>query len=127
MIPWRRKQLSLGEQGERLAAKALKKAGYKILERNAKLGRFEIDIIAREADTVAFVEVKTRRTGEPIRPEDNVGWVKQRHIASAADFWIRRNGNDATYYRFDIVSIVLPEHGPPEIEIFRDAFRRAGC
>lgn len=124
---WRRKpRLSLGEQGERLAAKALKKAGYKILERNAKLGRFEIDIIARDADTVAFVEVKTRRTGDPIRPEDNVGWTKQRHIALAADQWIRRHGDDATYYRFDIVSIVLPEDAPPEIEIIREAFRGIG-
>lgn len=124
MIWWRRKpRLSLGEQGEQLAAKALKRAGYKILERNAQLGRYEVDIIAREADTVAFVEVKTRRTGEPIRPEENVGWTKQRHIVNAADQWIRRHGDDKTYYRFDIVSVILPEDGPPEIEIIREAFR----
>lgn len=120
---WRRKPLSFGERGEQLAAKALKKAGYKILERNAKLGRYEIDIIAREGDTVAFVEVKTRRTGDPIRPEDNVGRTKQRHIANAADLWIRRHGDDRTYYRFDIVSVVLPDDGPSEIEIFREAFQ----
>lgn len=123
MIFWRRKRLSLGEQGERIAAKALKRAGYKILERNARLGRYEIDIIAREGDTIAFVEVKTRRTADPIRPEDNVGWKKQRHIASAAEVWIRRNGDDATYYRYDIVSIVLPEDAPAQIEIIREAFR----
>lgn len=122
---WRRKRLSLGAEGERLAAKALKRAGYRILGRNVKLGRYEVDIIAREGDTVAFVEVKTRRTGDPIRPEDNVGWTKQRHIASAADQWIRRHGDDHTYYRFDIVSIVLPEDAAPQIEIIREAFRSA--
>ena len=124
MIFWRRKRrLSLGDQGEQLAERALKKAGYKILERNAELGRYEIDIIAREGSTVAFVEVKTRRTGDPIRPEENVGRQKQRHIATAADIWIQRHGDDKTNYRFDIVAIILPEGGPPQIDIFRDAFR----
>lgn len=122
----RRKPRNLGEEGEHRAAKALRKAGYKILERNAKLGRYEIDIIAREGDTVAFVEVKTRRSSEPVPPEENVGWQKQQHINRAADIWIARNGDEGTYYRFDIVSVVIPEEGKPRIEIFQDAFQAPG-
>ena len=119
---FRRKPVPLGTRGERLAAKALRRAGFKILARNARLGRYEIDLIAREGDTTAFVEVKTRRTGEPVRPEDNVGPAKRRHIQTAARIYADRENDPEMYYRFDIVAVVLPEHGKPQIEILRDAF-----
>ena len=54
LFAWKRR--SFAQRGEDLAAKHLKRSGYKIVERNARLGHYEIDIIAREGDTVAFVE-----------------------------------------------------------------------
>lgn len=119
---WFRRPRSFGARGEDLAAQYLRKQGYRILERNARLGRYEIDIIAREGDTVAFVEVKTRRTANLVRPEANVNRTKREHILKAAHVYMDSHRDSETYYRFDVVSVVLPENGLPEIVLFRDAF-----
>ena len=113
----------LGEQGEDLAAKFLKKSGYTILDRNVHLGRYEIDIIASLNDTTIFVEVKTRRTSDPVSPEENVNQQKQHHISQAARQYISEEDDPERYYRFDIVAVVLPENGAPEIQHFPDAFQ----
>ncbi|NUM53382.1 MAG: YraN family protein [Candidatus Hydrogenedentes bacterium] len=127
IFPWRfwrrRAPKPLGQRGEDLAAKHLRRAGYRILERNAKLGKFEIDIIAREGDTIAFVEVKTRRSNSFLEPEANVTPTKQQHIRRAAAIYISRHNDPETYYRYDIVSVVLPDDGNPHVTILRDAFR----
>lgn len=121
-FPWR-KAKPLGQEGEDLAVKALRRAGYAILERNVDLGRYEIDIIAREGDTVAFVEVKTRRQDDIASPEENVTPAKRAHIARAAKIYMSRTDDTETYYRFDVVSVVVPKKGKPRISVFRDAFR----
>ncbi len=122
MFPWR-KAKPLGQLGEDLAAKTLKRNGYTILERNAHFGRYEIDIIAREGDTVAFVEVKTRRHEDIASPEANITSAKRAHVSRAARIYMSQVDDPETYYRFDVVSILLPEKGKPRITIFRDAFR----
>lgn len=118
-----KKSKPLGAQGEDAAAEALCRAGYRILDRNVRVCRYEIDIIARDKDALVFVEVKTRRTGGDIAPEANVSTVKQRHIAQAAAVYLEREELTEAWSRFDVVSVVMPEDGPPSIEIFRDAFR----
>lgn len=121
---WRKRTPEpLGKQGENIAVRHLKRAGYRILDRNVKLGRYEIDIIAREGDTVAFVEVKTRRTNTFAEPEANVNHTKQEHIRRAARTYIYRHPEPNTYYRYDIVSVVLPEIGKPAVTLFRNAFQ----
>lgn len=123
LMRWfRRPAKSLGERGEDAAAKFLKRNGFSILERNARLGRYEIDIIAREGDTVAFVEVKTRRSDSFADPEVNVDFRKRQHIRRAAHAYIARHGDDETYYRFDIASVLLPDGGAPEVTLYRNAF-----
>lgn len=113
----------LGMRGEDKAARYLGKQGYRILDRNVKLGRYEIDIIGQEGDTVAFVEVKTRGDDDGISPETNVNYEKQRRIISAARVYMSQRPDDKVYYRFDIVSVILPQKGPPTITLFRDAFQ----
>lgn len=113
----------LGQRGEDAAARYLKRQGYRILERNRVLGRNEIDIIAREGDTIAFVEVRTRKSKSGVLPEDTVGPAKQRQIRRAAKRYIDRYGDESLYYRFDIVAIIMPDDGAPEITLYRDAFR----
>lgn len=121
---WRRhKNLPVGQQGEDLAAKYLKRNRYKILDRNVRLGRYEIDIIAREGDTICFVEVRTRMDNDPVPPEDTVGPVKQRHIRAAAHYYIARHPDPNAYYRFDVVAIILPKDAKPQITLYRDAFQ----
>jgi putative endonuclease len=112
----------LGQQGEDLAVKHLKQEGFTILARNVQLGNNEIDIIAREGDTVAFVEVKTKR-GTPLTPpECNVTERKKHKIRRAAKRYIDQQHENDTYYRFDIVSIIVPDDDKPIITLFRNAF-----
>lgn len=113
----------LGKRGEDLAARFLRAQGYRILDRNVQLGKYEIDIIALDGDTVAFVEVKTRESGDPVKPEENVDREKQRRIIAAARRHITEKDDPEMYYRFDIVAVVMPKKGEVEIELFRDAFR----
>jgi len=121
--PWRRTPKPLGAQGEDAAAKFLQREGYRVLARNVRLGRGEIDIVARDGDTIVFVEVKSLRTaGDVFRPEDHVDHIKQRRLIAAAKRYMARNPDPTAYYRFDVVSVVLPERGAPEITLYRDAF-----
>lgn len=124
MMWWKRRpEAALGPEGERLAARYLQWRGYRILARNLKSGPHELDIVARRGDTIAFVEVKTRMRNETSAPEDSVGDIKQRHIKNAARHYLARQQEPHTYYRFDVVSVVWPERGKPDINHFPDAFR----
>ena len=110
-----------GTRGESLAVGVLKKSGYKIVEQNycCKLG--EIDIIAREAGVMVFVEVKTRRTDQFGDPKLAVTPKKQRKISMVALDYLKRTGQMGKSARFDVVAIrLLP--GQPEIEIIKNAF-----
>jgi len=113
---------TLGQRGEDAAVRHLKKAGYKILERNRFLGRYEIDIIAREGDTIAFVEVRTRASEDEVPPEDTIGPKKQHRIRQAARRYIDANDDESVYYRFDVVSVIMPEEGKPTVRLIRNAF-----
>lgn len=121
--PWKRTKRTLGQRGEDAAVKALRRAGYRILQRNVVYGRNEIDILAREGDTIAFIEVKTRRETGVFQPEDNVTPDKERRIIRAADYYLAKHQDPETYYRFDVVTVVLPDDGKPAVTIMRDAFR----
>jgi putative endonuclease len=101
----------LGARGEAMAARFLRAQGYRILDRNVQLGRYEIDIIAQEGDTVTFVEVKTREAVEAVRAEENVNREKQRRIIRAARQYISERDDPEMYYRFDIVAVVLSRRG----------------
>ena len=121
MWPFRQRR-SVGQQGEKLAAAHLRRHGFKILGRNVHLGRYEIDIIAREGDTVAFVEVKTRRGDAFVPPEENVTRGKRHHIRQAARTFIAEQDDPSLYYRFDVIAVVLRESGEPSLTHYRDAF-----
>lgn len=119
---WFKRSKPLGARGEDAATKYLKRNGFKILARNIRLSRYEIDIIAREGDTIAFVEVKTRTSDSFAVPEENVDARKRHHIRRAAHIYIAEHGDDETYYRFDIASVLLPEGGRAAVTLYRNAF-----
>ena len=116
------KPLSLGEQGERIAARHLRWRGYRILARNVRLGAYEIDILARESDTIAFVEVKTREAGDAVAPEENVGPEKRDHLRRAARYYRACYGHADAYYRFDVVAVIMEPRKKPVVRLFRGAF-----
>jgi putative endonuclease len=118
--------VTLGERGERLAAKFLKRIGYTILARNYTCPVGEIDLIARDGDSIVFVEVKTRASDADADPENNVTYAKRRRLTRAAKYFVmRRRAQDAPC-RFDVVAAVLPPDGKGVIEHFPDAFAPAG-
>jgi putative endonuclease len=115
--------LERGNRGEKLAARFLRKHGYKILYRNFR-GRTggEIDIVCRDGDTLVFVEVKTRTREDFGRPLDAVGREKQKRISRGALAWLRMLDNPEILFRFDVVEVIVAESGEPRIELIRDAF-----
>lgn len=115
--------LAAGRRGEDLAHRFLRREGLTVVARNyrPRAGAGEIDLIAWEKGELAFIEVKTRATGEFGMPETAVDPDKQVYVERAARDYVRRTGVDWGVVRFDIVSILLTS--PPEIRFFRDAFR----
>jgi putative endonuclease len=111
----------LGKKGEEVALRFLKKNGYRILERNyvCKLG--EIDIIAKEKDTLAFIEVKTRTSNLFGPPQLAVTSLKQMQLSKAALYFLKEKRLGEVKARFDVVAIVLGQKGE-EIELIKDAF-----
>ena len=110
----------LGKLGEDLAVNYLTNKGYQILERNWRSGHKEIDIIALIDETLAIVEVKTRKSDDYGEPDIAVGAYKQRMLIWAADAYVRFKNLNVNV-RFDIVSIVISD-GEPQIEHIEDAF-----
>lgn len=112
-----------GRRGEKEACRFLRKRGYKILYRNFKSrGGGEIDIVCRDADTLVFVEVKTRADAEFGRPLDAIGRDKQLRVSKGGVAWLRLLDNPDVSFRFDVVEILWPADGIPQCELIQDAF-----
>lgn len=109
---------TLGRRGEDRAVAYLRTCGYQILERNFRCRLGELDIIAREGDTLAFVEVRTRSHGRQGSALEAVSPTKQRQVARVASYYLTSRRLEAATCRFDVVGIT-GEH----VELVRDAFR----
>lgn len=130
MLRWLRELLApvvrrktLGSRGESVAARYLRKKGYKILLSNFHAAGAEIDLVARDGDQLVFVEVKTRRSNAINEPYRQVNHHKRRNITRAARAYLAHYKERTPSARFDVVSIVWPESGEPEIEHLVSAFQ----
>ena len=102
----------LGDAGEAAAAAHLTKAGFRIVARNHRCRRGEVDLIAEQGELLVFVEVRTRATDAFGSPEETVGFKKQQRVVLAArDFLARRRGPDRAI-RFDVIAVVDSVDGP---------------
>ena len=112
-----------GKWGEDEAAAYLEDEGYIILERDWKIGRGDLDIIALspDGDTMVVVEVKTRTEEEYQKPEEAVDKRKMRNLAIAANAYAKEFQIDKDM-RFDIISIVGKGHQVLRLEHLEDAF-----
>lgn len=111
----------VGTFGESVAVRALKNAGYKILDINYRCKLGEIDVIAREGGTLVFVEVKARRSNRFGNPKMAVTQKKQRKVSMVALEYLKRNGISDEKARFDVVAVSL-RSSQPDVEIIRNAF-----
>jgi putative endonuclease len=100
--------LSFGEQGERHAARFLRRLGYRIVARRKRLRYGEIDIVAVDGQTVVFIEVKTRRTDAGIAPAEAVNDLRRRRMSRAAVAFLKAHSLLDYPARFDIVEVIWP-------------------
>ncbi len=111
----------LGKKGEELAIRFLKRQGYSILQRNYVCKMGEMDIIAKEKDTLVFIEVKTRTSNTFGPPQSAVHQKKQEQLSKVALTFLKEKRLEAVKARFDVVAILLREKGE-EIDLIKDAF-----
>lgn len=100
----------IGKRGERLAARFLRRAGYRVVARNKHFGKNELDLVVKDKAYLVFVEVKAR-TAEGLeafvaRPAEAVDREKRQHTVSAAITYLKENPTTLCP-RFDVVEVYL--------------------
>lgn len=127
-MPTKSRSMSIGGQGEEIAAAFLKNKGYRILDRNYRFSREEIDIVAflpseqyEDGGELVFVEVKTRRNHDFGRPEEAVTESKQEAIFRTAEAYLQERKLIGSPSRFDVIAITM-EGNEPHVVHFENAF-----
>ena len=95
----------LGKEGENYACNYLKGIGYKIIERNFSCKQGEIDIIAKDNEEYAFIEIKTRKNFHYGRPAEAVTDKKQNDIKNATKYYLYLHHLENKYIRFDVIEL----------------------
>lgn len=108
-----------GQRGEEIACKALKKRGYRILDKNFSCRHGELDIVAEDNDVVCFIEVKSRSSENYGLPEEAVTRWKKRKLLNTAFVYIEKKNIKDRDMRFDIISVDLKTR---KARILKDAF-----
>jgi putative endonuclease len=116
------RRLIVGRTGEDVAVQYLLQRGYYILERNYRCRFGEIDLVARDGDTLTFIEVKTRRSRTFGPAAAAVTHTKQRHLIKASQMYMVQHGKRDDLCRFDVVTIDM-DGQESRIELIKDAFQ----
>lgn len=114
----------IGDQGENLAASVLREAGYRVLERNYRFERNEVDLVCcdpEEDDEIVFVEVKTRTGTGFGPPEASVTRDKQQALVHVARGYLHERELEGTSARFDVIGILLTDD-EPQVKHYKNAF-----
>jgi putative endonuclease len=121
-----RSRIVLGHWGEDLACRELEQRGYAIVARRYRRRSGELDIIARDGDTMVFVEVKARRGREFGDGAEAVSPIKRRRMARLAVGYVMRHRLTNCPCRFDVVTIHLDE-ARAVVEVYQNAFSMDNC
>ena len=118
---------SLGQRGERVAEKHLRRKGYQIVARGARDRIGEIDLVAIDRHTVVFVEVKARCGHGAGHPSEAVDDEKQRRLTKLALGYLKRHQLLENTARFDVVAVTWGnDQRFPDIEHYVNAFPAVG-
>jgi putative endonuclease len=109
----------LGKRGEDLAARHLVGAGFTIVTRNWRCPAGEIDIIARDGETLVITEVKTRTSTAYGSPAEAITPRKAEKLRELALTWLREHPGYGRAVRFDVISVLIPRLGLPQLEHLR--------
>ena len=119
-----RERLELGRRGEELALKKIKRLGYKCIARNYRCALGEVDLIAKDGDTLVFIETKTRKGATLAYAKEAIDARKKRQLSKVALAFMKANNCCEVKSRFDVVAVSL--HGNKErIEDIKNAFELA--
>ena len=110
-----------GLEGEAHVASYLEARGFCIVERNARIGRLEIDLIARRGDMLVFCEVRSRRSRAFLHPAETLDRAKVARIRRAAAQWLAAHPQRCSQLRFDAASVTF-DRDPPELTYYEAAF-----
>jgi putative endonuclease len=113
---------AVGAYGERVAYRLLREAGMRVLDRNWRCPRGELDLVAHDGDTIVFCEVKTRRGERYGVPAEAVGPAKERRLRALAAAWLDAHPQRHGRIRFDVVSVWPQRAGRATVEHLRGAF-----
>ena len=116
-----RHQQETGRQGEELATHWLRLRGFRILDRNWRVGRLELDIIAEREGVLHIVEVKTKRTARFGQPEERAGPEKIRHLITAAEAY-RNLHPEYNKVCFDVLAIRIGRKGDVDFFWIEDVY-----
>jgi putative endonuclease len=114
--------VALGISGENLACHELARRGYAVLATRYRTRAGEIDIIARDGETLVFVEVKTRTSEVFGVPAEAVTWRKQRRIVTMAKWYLSEQRLHGRLCRFDVVTVLCRPGLLPVVEVVKNAF-----
>jgi putative endonuclease len=110
-----------GKKGEEAAARFLVQNRYRIIARNYRTSCGEVDIIARDGDTICFVEVKGRSSDRFGLPQEALSVAKQKKIVRVALFFLKEKKLLEAPARFDVVTVLFDEE-PWRVELIKNAF-----
>lgn len=117
-IGWKKKR---GEAGEQLALKHLSEKGYRLLVKNFRFERGEVDLIMEDGEEIVFIEVKTRHSQAFGDPQDSITVRKQQQLRKIAEGYLNTQAIDQRSCRFDVVAVRISE-GKPHITHLKNAF-----
>lgn len=121
------KRRETGMLGEKLACDFLGKNGYNILETNYRCPGGEIDIIARQEDTLVFVEVRTKKSRRFGTPEESITPTKMERLRTVAAHYGQNRSNLPASWRIDVIAIQMDSKGKvSRIEIIENAVEEKG-
>jgi len=111
-----------GLMGEKLACEFLGKNGYDIIEKNYRCPEGEIDVIARQQDTLVFIEVRTKTSRKFGGPEESITPVKAARLRTLAARYGQSHKNLPELWRIDVVAIRMNKDGrASHIEVIENA------
>jgi putative endonuclease len=98
---------SLGRRAEDMACAHLLGCGFEVVARNVRVGRLEIDVIARRGPLIVFCEVRSRRSAQVMTPAQSIDPRKVARVRSAAAQWLRASREHSPQVRFDVASVLF--------------------
>lgn len=113
---------ALGATGEDAALAVYRRMGFGLVARNWRCPAGELDLILRRGGLLVFCEVKSRSGTAFGGGYEAVTWQKRRKLRQLAELFLRALRTSPQQVRFDVASVFVRRNGPPEVELFQDAF-----